>query len=133
MAAKTQTGDIPALHAAMLVEMDVVLASIASLADPVPAPLQPNESASADSTTSQDKTVDLPAFANAVAALQEHLLTGDVDAIQDSLTQCRNAGVPPEIADAFAKLEHFTDAFCYPEALEVLNLLPPSFTSASEG
>ncbi|MEI6714478.1 MAG: PAS domain S-box protein [Verrucomicrobiota bacterium] len=122
MAVKNQTGDLEALHAHMLEEMETVLASIQTLApsaEPPPTVVPPV----------LDAESDLRALAKAIVELKEQLDTGDVDGIQRCLELCHKAGIPTEHQKSFEKIQRFADDFCFPEAAEIISLFPPSLTS----
>ncbi len=115
LAIKGGTGDLEALHASMLEEMAVVLASIEQLI-PTTATTTPAE-VPVDTNSSP---CDLTAFRLALAELEGQLEVGDVEGIQRCIENCRAAGVPAAQATQFARMAQFTGDFCFPEAGELL-------------
>lgn len=108
-AIKDQTGNYEPLYTAMVEELERVLGSIRTI---TPAP-------DAAPAAVPSGPFDAAALGRALAALVESLESGDLDATQQHLAECEQAGVPAPLMPDFARVRKFADDYAFAEAGEV--------------
>ncbi len=105
-----QTGDYESLYTAVAAELDWVLGSIRTLA---PAPV-------ASAVPAGEAPCDLTVLRAAFTALLASLEAGDLDATQQQLGACAQAGVPALLAEDFGRVRKFADDYSFAEAGELV-------------